>query len=112
MKQMEQIRNIEQQVESLKNNQKHVIEALENLNQRFSSIENGIEQLKDIKDIIDSQSVIDEQIVKNSDDIKKLLKWKNSNLEAIEQLDHKSKIVEDREREIIKKLNILKLTMI
>ena len=101
MKQMEQIRNIEQQVESLKNNQKHVIEALENLNQRFSSIENSIEpeQLKDIKDIIDSQSVIDEQIVKNSDDIKKLLKWKNSNLEAIEQLHHKIKIVEDREKE-------------
>ena len=36
---MERIKCLEEQVETLKNNQEHVIEAFKNLNDRFGAIE-------------------------------------------------------------------------
>ena len=71
MKQMERIKCIEEQRNKLKNNQEHVIEAISNLNDRFWAIEGIIDvgQLKDAKNIWERQAMIDELIVKNSDEL-------------------------------------------
>ena len=57
---MERIKCLEEQVETLKNNQEHVIEAFKNLNDRFGAIEGIIDvgQLKDAKNIVESQAMM------------------------------------------------------
>lgn len=105
---MERIKCLEEQVETLKNNQEHVIEAFKNLNDRFGAIEGIIDvgQLKDAKNIVESQAMIDELIVKNADDIKILQEWKKRNLEAIQNMDQEIKTVKDMEIKIMENIRV------
>ena len=59
------------QIDEILNNQDHILAAIKNLNERFTLIENKVkdEHIEDLKNIIEGQALIDEIIVKNSDDI-------------------------------------------
>ena len=100
------MKHIEEQIENLKTNQGHVIEAVKNLNVRFEAIERAIdlEKLKDVEEIIDSQEIIDELVVKMSDDIKILQESKNINLLTIEKMDSEITMIKDKEREILESI--------
>ena len=105
MRQAEKLKLFEEQVQNFKNNQEHVIEAVKDLNDRFGAIESVIdlEKLKELKDILKSQEMLDELLVKNSDDIKLLQNWKNDNLKAQEKISQEMMKITDREREILEK---------
>ena len=60
------MKNLEDQVFELQNNQKHMLEVIKHLSEKLKDIEN---KEHDVKDVLESQAVIDEIIVKNSDDI-------------------------------------------
>ena len=100
------MKHIEEQIENLKTNQGHVIEAVKNLNVGFEAIERAIdlEKLKDVEEIIDSQEIIDELVVKMSDDIKILQESKNINLLTIEKMDSEITMIKDKEREILESI--------
>ena len=65
-------------IEEVLENQNHILNAIENLNERLEAIEEIIDddKIKYIKDILDSQTMIDEIIVKNSDHIALIQKAK------------------------------------
>ena len=69
------------QVEELMRNQTFILEAVQNLNERLEIIEKNydVEKMNEIQEILDSQAVIDEVIVKNSDDIANMKKSKEEN---------------------------------
>ena len=107
MKQAEKLKLIEEQVQNLKNNQEHVIEAVKNLNSRFGAIESVLDREKQntFKDILNSQEMLDELLVKNSDDIKLLKNWKNDNMELLEQISQEIIKITKTEKEIMEKIN-------
>ena len=80
---------LKDQVSELMENKKHILEALKYLDER---IEDGIKKAnndkgQEVKDIVESQNMIDEIIVKNTDDILILKKTKDTNSAAIRQLE-------------------------
>ena len=79
------------QVEELMRNQTFILEAVRNLNERLEMIEQNydVEKMNEIQEILDSQAVIDEVIVKNSDDIANMKKSKDENGDLIKSLDAK-----------------------
>ena len=60
----------EDQMEEILKNQSYILNALANLNERVISIEEKIDESKidDLKGVLDSQTLIDELLVKNSDE--------------------------------------------
>ena len=75
--------NIKDQVLELKENQKHMLEAIRYLTEKVKDMENKEHN------IVKSQAFIDEIIVKNSDDIIAMKRLKHENAESIKKLDTK-----------------------
>lgn len=87
-------------INELLENQNHILEAIKNLNERLEVIEERIsdEHYNDVKDILESQLMIDELIVKNSDEIGVIKKIKEDNASAIKVLESK---IENIDKEIM-----------
>ena len=79
------------QVEELMRNQTFILEAVQNWNERLEMIEKNydVEKMNEIQEILDSQAVIDEVIIKKYDDIEKIKKSKDENEGSIKSLDAK-----------------------
>ena len=90
------MKNLEDQVFELQNNQKQMLEVIKHLSERLKDIE---DKENDVKDVLESQAVIDEIIVKNSDDILAIKKTKDINAVAIKTLEAKLETL-DKEIEI------------
>ena len=103
MKQTEKIKYNEEQVKKMMENQTHVLEAIKNLNDRIEVVEHVLhsDQMKDAKEMIENQELIDEIIVRNSDNIKSIQKWKEINSEVILNLDIEIKTMKKKEKEIM-----------
>ena len=58
-------------IEELFQNQTYILEAVKNLNERLTSIEERLDgqRMLEVKEILESQAIIDEIVVKNTDDI-------------------------------------------
>ena len=77
--------------EQLDENQNYILDSVQNLNVRLEALEEKIDddKMKDLKDILESQSMLDEIVVKNSDDIVLLVKLKEANEVKIKEFDRK-----------------------
>ena len=69
-------------------NQKHILEAIKYLNERIEYKAKN-ENTNEVNDILESQAMIDQLIVKNSDDILIIRKTKEESTLAIQQLQSK-----------------------
>ena len=92
---------LEDQVDELMRNQNHILEAIKYLNEK---VEEMIDKTKDdksreVENILESQAMLDELIVKNSDDILFIKKTKEANAVAIKLLETK---IDQFEQEIEK----------
>jgi hypothetical protein len=78
-----------------------IMDALANLNDRVIAIEEKIDDstIDDLKGVLDSQTLIDELLVKNSDDIISMKKVKQENDDAIKNLVSIIEVL-DRELEV------------
>ena len=87
---------LEEQVSELMVNQKHMLEAISYLNERIEDI---IEKVKNkenqVVNVLESQGMIDEIIVKNSDDIRLLKKTKENNAVAIKGIEEKIDMIDE-----------------
>ena len=65
------MKTLNEQVKELTGNQKHILEVIKYLNERLESNLEKVneEQIKDVKNVIESQAMIDQLVVKNSDDM-------------------------------------------
>ena len=83
------LKNKKDQIEELLENQNFILDAVKNLNERLEAIEKKMddESINDMKDILESQALIDEVIVKKSDDIALMKKIKWENKDAIKSLE-------------------------
>ena len=79
------------QIDELLENQNSIVGAVKNLNERLEAIEKKMddESIKNMKDILEGQALIDEVIVKNTDDIALMKKIKQENKDAIKSLEAK-----------------------
>ena len=59
------------QIDELMNNQNHILEAIQNLNERLVVVEEKLndDHADEVKNIVETQAMIDKIIVKHSDDI-------------------------------------------
>ena len=91
-------------VKELMDNQTNILEAIKYLNERIEDIidKEKKDKCNEVKDILDSQAMIDEIIVKNSDDILIIKKTKEENTVAINSLETKIDIL-DKEIEMTNK---------
>ena len=91
------MKTLKDQVKELTINQNHILEKIKYLNESLEAIiaKNDNEQIKDVKNIVESQAMIDELIVKNADDIISIKKLKNDNSDAIKTLEAKIDIIDD-----------------
>ena len=91
------MKNIKVQIKELLENQEHILEAVKNLNERLERIEQKTndEKLDDIKNILESQTMIDEIIVKNSDDIILMKKTKKNSETALILLESKIDMLDE-----------------
>ena len=66
------------------------------MNERLENVLETVdhEQIKDVKDIVESQAMIDQLLIKNSGDISLILKKKDDNAVAIENLEIKLDVIE------------------
>ena len=96
------MKKLEDQVFELQNNQNHMLEVIKHLSERLKDIEN---KEHDVKDVLESQAVIDEIIVKNADDILVIKKTKDKNAIAIKTLEAK---LETLDKEIERRATNLK----
>ena len=69
---------VKEKIKELMDNQTHILEALKYLDERLINVEDKTvdSQTKEIKDILESQAMKDEIIVKNSDQILAMKKTK------------------------------------
>ena len=79
------------QIDELLENQNSIVDAVKNLNERLEAIEKKMddESIKIMKDILEGQAMIDEVIVKNTDDIALMKRIKQENKDAIKSLEAK-----------------------
>ena len=93
-----------EKVEELFQNQKYILEAVANLNERLAKLEEKIDNqnVDEVKEILDSQAIIDEIIVKNSDDILQIQKVKEENADMLKSLKDRIDILDDEAKEIIR----------
>ena len=89
-------KNTENQIEEILENQNHILEAVRNLNERLEAIERKVDddKMNDLKDILESQAMIDEVLVKSSDDIALMKKMKQENRDALTLLELKIDILD------------------
>ena len=92
-------------VSELMKNQRHILEAIKYLDEKVKDI---IEKTKDdkkdeVKDIIESQVMIDEIIVKNSDDIRFIKQIKEENAKSIKLLQTRIDKIDKIDNELTKK---------
>ena len=89
-------------------NQNRILEAVKYLHERLEEVtENRNSDKSDVKNIIESQAMVDGIIVKNSDDIKVLLKTKQGNVTMIQRIETRIARI-DEEIESIRTKLILK----
>ena len=95
---------IEKKINELMENQTHMLEAIIYLDERLKKVEDETvdNQKSEVKDIFESQAMLDEIIVKNSDDILVMKKSKQDNDVAIKKLDAKIDEI-NRELEMTRK---------
>ena len=91
------MKSLKEQVKELTENQKHILEAIKNLNERMESdfVKVDDEKIKDVNNLIESQGMIDQIVVKNSDDIMVIKKRKEDNSVAIKTLETKIDAIEN-----------------
>ena len=93
--------NIKDQVDEVLENQNYILDAVKNLNERLVAIEEKVEdeKLMDLKNIVESQTMIDQLIAKNCDDIAIIKRIKEENEESIKclesRIDKLNKEIED-----------------
>ena len=82
---------LKKQVDELMKNQRHILEAVNYLDERIKEViaKSKDNESNDIKNILDSQAMIDELLVKNSDDIEIMKKSKEENRVAIINVERK-----------------------
>ena len=85
------MKTLNEQVKELTENQKLILEAIKYLNERLEiNLEKvNDDQIKDVNNIIESQAMMDQLVVKNSDDIIAIRKRKDENQLAIKTLEAK-----------------------
>ena len=82
--------SFEDQVSELMRNQKHILEAIKYLNERIDIIDKTKDDKSgEVENILESQAMLDQIIVKNSDDILLIKKTKDANAAAIKHLETK-----------------------
>ena len=93
-------------IEELFQNQTYILEAVKNLNERLTSIEERLDdqRMLEVKEILESQAIIEEIIVKNTDDIVLMKKMKQDNNDSIMTLELKINLLE---KEIQKRNKVL-----
>ena len=71
-------KNRDDQIEEIIDNQNHILEAVRNLNAQLQAIEGKVDddKMNDLKEIMETQAMIDEVLVNNSEDIALLNKMK------------------------------------
>jgi uncharacterized C2H2 Zn-finger protein len=84
---------LKDEVKELFKNQHHILEGISYVNQRLEAIERKFDN-KNVENIIESQTMIDELIVKNSDDINLIKKAKEFNSVAISNIEVQIKGIE------------------
>ena len=79
------MKNQNNQITELFENQKNILEAVQYLNERLKAIEekNSDKEVDDIDNILKSKVMIDKILVKNTEDISKMKKMKEDNTVAI-----------------------------
>ena len=100
------MKTLKEKVIELEENQKHILEAIKYLDgQLKGNIEkNDIGQINDFNNILESQSMIDQLIVKNSDDIVLIKKTRRDNSIAIRDVESKIDTIEKEIQSIQSKL--------
>ena len=100
------MKTLKEQVKELTENQKHILEAIKYLNERLETNLEKVndEQIKDVNNMIESQTMIDQLLVKNSDDIVAIRKRKDDNLHAIKTLESKIEVMEKEIGETIRNI--------
>ena len=93
-------------IEELFQNQTYILEAETNLNKRLTSMEEKIDDQKmlEVKEILESQAIIDEIVVQNTDDIVLMKKMKQDNNDLIMTLEL---TINQLEKEIQKRNKVL-----
>ena len=89
-------KNRDDQIEEIIDNQNHILEAVRNLNERLEVIEGRVDddKINDLKEIIEFKAMIDEELVKNSDDIALMNKMKQENNDSLKLLKSKIDILD------------------
>ena len=90
------MKNQNNQITELFENQKNILEAVQYLNERLKAIEekNSDKEVDDIDNILKSKVMIDKILVKNTEDISKMKKMKEDNSVAIKALETKIRVFE------------------
>ena len=78
---------IQNQVKELMVNQHHILEAIKYLKEKVEEDNHGNDRLKEMQDMIESQALIEEVIVKNSDDIQIIKRSKEEANTALRSID-------------------------
>ena len=100
------MKTLNEQVKKLTDNQKHILEAIKYLNERLESNLEKVndDQIKDVNNIIENQAMMDQLVVKNSDDIIAIRKRKDENQLAIKTLEAKIEFMEKEIGETIQNI--------
>ena len=93
-------------VSELMKNQKHILEAVKYLDKQIKDIVGKVkdDKISQVENILESQAMVDEIIVKNSDDIKALMKTMGDNAVGIKNVEEK---IEKIDKEIERLMNSL-----
>ena len=102
-----------EQIDEILTNQNFILDAIQNLNKRLETIEVKYNdtKLSELNDVIETQALIDEIVVKTSDDISKMKKVREENGNSIKVLESKidildkeikTKIEETKQREQVR----------
>ena len=105
------MKTLKEKVIELEENQKNILEAIKYLDgQMKSNIEkNDVGKINDFNNILESQSMIDQLIVKNSDDIVLIKKTRRDNSSAIRDVESKIDTIEKEIQSIQSKLESSKV---
>ena len=82
---------MKEQISELMKNQTHILEALKYLDERLKNVEDKASDnhIVDIKEILESQAMLDEIVVKTSDDILAMQKTRKENSVALDILENR-----------------------
>ena len=100
------MKNMKSQVNEIFENQDHILKAIKMLNERLNDVEtktNAEESNGDVRNILETQEMIDKIIVKNVDDIQLMKRNKDDNHAAIKLIEAKMEYFDSPITEIVKK---------